>query len=185
LARIKGVALVEMVKFLRRQRAQARELLLPDLHHYLDERILVGSWYPEADVQAILKVYLELLGDKDGYEQAGILLARQNLSTIYASVIGHGESVESVLTYISGLWSNYHNSGRETATFSGGVCRIEISGFTVRSAEYCRLVGAYNGELIRVAGGTVEKTRKLACTASGGPTCVWEYDWSPDPRRPR
>src|SRR5262249_50086274 len=152
---------------------------------YLEERILVGSWYPEHDVQAITKVYLELLGDKNGYERAGILLARHNLATIYAPLMERGGSVEAVLTYISALWSNYDDTGRETATFTGAVCRIEIVGFDLRSAEYCRVVGAYNGELIQLAGGRVDKTRKVACTASGGQTCVWEYHWSPAPRRPR
>ncbi len=179
MARTKGTGLIEIVKFLRTQRTRASEILPPGLHRYLDERILVGSWYPEQDVMRLLKAVVQLIGAPDGYEKSGVLLARKNLATVYAHVVRPGQGVPAVLTYISALWSNYHDTGTETATFSANSCRIEVKDFAVCSAEYCRLIGAYNGELIERAGGKLSATRKLYCTANGDPSCVWEYDWVP------
>jgi hypothetical protein len=178
MGKTKGTALIGLVRTLRSNRARALELLPADLHHYLDQRILVGSWYPDQDVQRVLRAFIQLMGGSMGWERAGVLLARKDLSTVYANILA-GRSVEAVLTHISGLWDNYHDTGTERATFSPGKCRIELQDFSIRSGDYCRLVGAYNGELIERAGGRVENMRKVSCTSVGDPTCIWEYDWSP------
>jgi hypothetical protein len=178
MGRTKGTALIGLVKTLRSQRTRALELLPAELHHYLDERILIGSWYPDRDVQRVLKAFIQLMGGTDGWERAGVLLARKDLTTVYANVLA-GRSLEQVLTHISGLWGNYHDTGTEHASFLTGTCKIEIRDFAIRSSDYCRLIGAYNGELVERAGGRVAKTRKVSCTSRGDPSCIWEYDWSP------
>ena len=174
----KGTALIGLVKTLRSQRARALELLPAELHHYLDQRVLISSWYPDRGVQRVLKAFIQLMGAPDGWEKAGVLLARKDLTTVYANLLA-GRSVESVLTHISALWGNYHDTGTEHASFVKGKCRIEIRGFAVRNPDYCRLIGAYNGELVERAGGRVRMVRKVSCTSKGDASCIWEYDWSP------
>ncbi len=176
MARIKGAGVVELVKFLRTHKTRALEVLPPDLQHYLTERVLLGSWYPERDVMGLLTAMLEVAGVGDAYERAGAIVARRNLATIYASHIQRSDP-EAALRYISALWSNYHDTGREKATFTGSTCRIEISDFGIVDADYCRVIGAYNRELIELTGGEVRTMQKLSCTAAGDPTCVWQYEW--------
>jgi hypothetical protein len=179
MGRTKGTAVIGLVKTLRSQRARALEILPVDLHHYLDRRVLISSWYPDRDVQRILAAFIQLMGGgADGWERAGVLLARKDLSTVYANLLA-GRSVEAVLTGIAALWGNYHDTGIERASFFPGTCRIEIQDFAVRNPDYCRLIGAYNGELIERAGGLVRMVRKASCTSNGDSSCIWEYDWSP------
>ena len=179
MSRTKGVALIQMVKFLRSHRAHALEVLPGDLLHYLDERVLAGSWYPEHDILRILQAVVQLLGNPKGFEFCGAMLARSNLASIYGHVLRPGHDIRSVLSYISGLWSNYHDTGAESATFDEDHCRIELRGFDVHSAEYCRVIGAYNAELIELTGAKLRATRKLSCTARGDEFCTWEYEWWP------
>jgi hypothetical protein len=179
MGKTKGTAFVHLVRMLRAQRAGAKAILPPDLLHYLDERILVGSWYPDDDVQRVLRYFIELVGGGDiAWERAGAMLARNDLAGVYANVLGPGATVEEVLTRISGLWHNYHDTGEELATFMPGNCKIEIRGLTIKSADYCRLIGAYNAELIHLAGGRVLAMRKLSCTSRSNRSCIWEYDWA-------
>ena len=52
----KGTVMVGLVKRLRRERERARELLAPELAHYLEERINLGAWYPLEDFLALLRL---------------------------------------------------------------------------------------------------------------------------------
>src|SRR5262249_8607715 len=161
---------VQLVRTLRAQRERAVEVLPEDLHHYLDERILVGTWYPLDDVFRATRALIDLGGGGDkGWDRAGTLLARNDLHTVYAHFI-QGKNVESALRSIAALWSNYYDTGKEHATFSPGTCTIELEGFALRDAGYCRMIGAYNAELINATGGRVLATRKVACTARGQKT---------------
>jgi len=54
LAKAKGTVLVDIVKALRKNKERSRTLLPAKLLHYLDERIVIASWYPLED-------YVELL----------------------------------------------------------------------------------------------------------------------------
>jgi hypothetical protein len=114
------------------------------------------------------------------WEQLGAAGAQTDLSTVYAKLI-RGRTLDVVLGQLDGLWRSYHDTGRETATLEDGRCRIEVTGYAVVDADYCKLVGAYNREIINMAGGRVWATRKLKCTAAGDATCVWEYDYSAVP----
>src|SRR5215470_107190 len=167
MGRTKGITVVDLVKALRSQRARAHELLPPDLHHYLESRILVGAWYPDEDVQRLLRAFIQLMGGSMGWERAGTLLARKNLATVYANMLPVQHGVPRAMRLLPGLWRNYHDTGDEKAIVTKGKVRVEISGFAVRSADYCKLIGAYNGEVIQLAGGRVNATRKVACTANG------------------
>jgi hypothetical protein len=55
LAKVKGTNLISAVKLMRRNRAQALAALPPTLHHYLDERVLPTSLYPEAEPMTLAR----------------------------------------------------------------------------------------------------------------------------------
>ena len=46
MGKTKGSTVLTPVKLLRGRREEALEAFPRDLHHYLDERIVVASWYP-------------------------------------------------------------------------------------------------------------------------------------------
>lgn len=170
----KGSALIESIRVLRSQRARALELLPPELHHYLERRILVSSWYPEPDYMHLLRALRRVLGGVS-WERVGAIGARNDLTGIYAKLV-RGKSIEDVATMAPALWRNYHDTGRETVTFAKRCARFEIADFAVVDADYCKVVLGYNRELLETAGAVVLRARKVSCTASGDASCVWEYD---------
>jgi hypothetical protein len=180
MGRIKGTSFLHLVRMLRSQRARAMEVLPVALHHYLQERILAGSWYPDEDVLGVMRAFFQVVGGgEQAWERAGEVLARNDLNGVYSNVVRPGASVEQVVKHVSVLWSNYHDTGSEKASFAAGKCTIEIKDASMRSADYCRLIGGYNAAVIQVAGGRVLRMKKVSCTAEGNPTCIWEYDWLP------
>ena len=61
MAKAKGTTLSGMVRFLRRHREQAKKLLAPDLHAYLDERIHESRWYPEEHLLSLVDAMVTLM----------------------------------------------------------------------------------------------------------------------------
>jgi len=178
--RTKGSALIGPVRALRRNRVSALEVLPPELHDYLNSRILVGSWYPVEHYVALLRALSKVA--RLTWERIGALGARTDLSGGIYSNLARAGRAEDFIALIPVLWRNYHDSGREIVTFSEGRCVIELADFAVVDAEYCKSVSGYNREVIEIAGGVVWAVRKLRCTANGDRSCVWEYDWTAQKR---
>ena len=82
MANAKGTTMISFVRFLRADLGRALEILPPEHHHYLDERIALSSWYPEEDLLALIRAGTSLLrgereaalrgfGRADAHEQLG------------------------------------------------------------------------------------------------------------------
>ena len=71
MAKVKGSAILESVRILRRNKDAARKHLAPELQHYLSERVLVASWYPEISAGCIAATF-----EKNGY--AGVRVEKQS-----------------------------------------------------------------------------------------------------------
>src|SRR6478672_3107837 len=95
---VKGSNVVAAVKMLRAHRDRAVALLPPRYHHYLDERILVASWYPEGDQIELLRAVSFLLpGTPDPWMVMGRTTARGDL--------------KDTLRAASSLWQTFHDTG--------------------------------------------------------------------------
>ena len=66
MAKAKGTVMVGLVKALRRNKEKAREILPAKLFHYLDERIVVASWYPVEDYVVLLRAVGKISPSPDG-----------------------------------------------------------------------------------------------------------------------
>src|SRR5947209_7556165 len=111
-AKVKGTNMLSAVKALRMAREQARAVLPPSLHRYLDERILVSSWYPESDLMGLLSALGKLMpaGGGDPFLFMGRTTAREHLGGIYNAHVRPGD-VERTLRSGTTLWRNYHDTG--------------------------------------------------------------------------
>jgi len=178
LGKAKGTALIEAIRMLRTYRERTVEVLPKELHGYLDQRILKGTWYPESDYLQLLRALSKVI--KTPWERLGALSARNDLTTIYANLMRRRHP-EEVVTVAPVLWRNYHDTGIETVTTKSRLFRFEIVDFAAVDADYCKCVGGYNRELIEMAGGTVLWLRKVRCTANGDASCIWEYEWTGGP----
>ena len=85
-AKARGSVLTRAVRFLRRLREDARKVLPEDLQHYLSEIIEPTGWYPERDLQGILRACIQLMIDTPepvAIEEMGRWAAREHYSEIF------------------------------------------------------------------------------------------------------
>jgi hypothetical protein len=172
---VKGTNMLTAVKALRADRERARHAMPPPLHKYLDERILVSSWYPEADLLGLMRTLGRLLpSTPDPFEFMGRHTAREHLSGIYRGHVS-SSSLEVTLATAAALWRNYHDTGEMSAEPQGSRRWIlRLDRFTASSREFCRLLSGYFRELAELTGATQVDVSKIDCCLDGAAGCRWQ-----------
>ncbi len=180
MAKAKGTALINAVKALRALREEARRVLPEHLHWYLNQRILLSSWYPEEDFVQLLRALARLIPDTgmDPYEYMGRFVARVDLAGVYAHLIRKGDPV-TTLRRTSVIWGLYHDTGKEEVVDAGENHIVtQISGFEHPSRESCGTVRGWNAELAVMAGAKNVKIVHSECVLDGASACRFEMSWS-------
>ena len=178
MAKAKGTTLIGAVRHLRKNKAQAREVLPPELHHYLEERITESRWYPESDLHLLLKAMLEMIpGDRDEIlARLGAVSAREHLDGIYSHLKG-GRS-DGVARRAVALWSSQHDTGRfEITTLSANEMIMTVRDFGHPSEVMCGILGGYLAETLRIDGASDVKIQKTKCVLRGDDVCSWRRMW--------
>jgi hypothetical protein len=178
--KLKGSLIIGLVKALRFRRADAETAVPAQLQHYLSERVLAGSWYPEEDYVGLCKVLARLMaGTPDAWATFGTVAARGVLDSVYRAMIIPGSPARTLLG-VPRYWAHYHTTGRLEVTLDGdAAARIEIFDYASSSPEICRSIGAFYTEVLKTAGGREVRLVKQACRASGEPRCLWDARWLP------
>ncbi|MDB4965156.1 MAG: hypothetical protein JWN44_845 [Myxococcales bacterium] len=178
-AKVKGTNMLSAVKALRTARDQARAVLPARLHGYLEERILVSSWYPEGDLMGLLTALGKLMpAGSDPFVFMGRTTAREHLAGIYRGHVRPGD-LERTLRSGTALWRNYHDTGDLTSEFDAPLqATIRLRDFAAASREFCRLLTGYFTELLDQAGGKEVKVTKIACSLDLAPDCQWRLTWT-------
>jgi hypothetical protein len=182
LARTKGTNLIGAVKFLRRHREAARAALPPALHHYLEERVLPTSWYPEEDLVLLLRAMAPLIGDVGGnvFEVMGRVTLREHMDGVYERLL-KGDPL-TFARRVSALWQMQHDTGRLTLEMLGsGRGRYELADYGHPSREMCATIQGYIQEALVASGFAALEIRKTRCTLDGARSCVWECTWQEPP----
>ena len=63
--RVKGIALLQLVKGLRIHRELAEQILDESYHSYLNDLVSLTAWYPEEDHIALLEAMTQIVGDEE------------------------------------------------------------------------------------------------------------------------
>jgi hypothetical protein len=179
MSNVKGSNVLSAVKMLRAHRERATRLLPRHLHHYLDERIIVSSWYPEEDQLGLLRAVSFLLpGSPDPWMVMGQTAARGDLKKMYRHVVSAGNIAETARAATT-LWQSFHDTGELTiAVEEPGRGLATVRGYGATSREMCRLVGGYVSEAFATAGARDVKAVKLDCTLDGSAACTWRMAWT-------
>jgi hypothetical protein len=180
-ARIKGTAILSIVKALRAGRDEAREALPQALHHYLENRVLVSEWYPESDQLELLRALSKIIPDQgmDPWEFMGRFTARRDLSGLYKNMFRPGDPAGTLKGGVV-LWKSYHDTGRCDIVFEGdGSARVSLLDYGLPSREMCGILGGWYGELVRMSGGREAEVSHEICVHRGGEACTWTVKWQP------
>lgn len=178
MAKVKGTTLLGAVKFLRRHKDAARAALPAHLHHYLEERVLPTSWYPEQDLAALLRVMAPLMADlaADPFELMGRGSVREHMEGVYEHLL-KGDRL-TFARRVSTLWQTQHDTGRLTLVSEGpGRARYELNGYGHPSREMCATIRGYITEALVGSGFPAPRVEKRSCTLDGHGACVWECTW--------
>jgi len=176
MAKAKGTILVSIVKYLRGHKEEARRLLPPALHHYLDEKIVMSAWYPEADLIALLRAGLTLAGGASDavLDAMGRATAHEHHEGIYAHLLAR----TGTQTTTSALWSSQHDTGVMALHYeTDHQARLELTGYAHPSREMCAIVKGYIAEALRVGGATDVQAEEIRCAARGDDHCAWRCTW--------
>jgi len=178
-ARVKGSSILNAVKALRMKKDESRANLSRELHHYLEDRVLISSWYPEEDLLGLLKALVKILPDPgmDVYEFMGLMSARTDLSGVYSNMFRPGDPAGS-LKRGSVIWQSHHDTGKlEIVVASQESAVLRLAGFALPSREICGTIKGWIREHITTAGGRDVVVIKSRCVVKGDPECLFEANW--------
>ena len=177
--KVKGANVLAAVRMLRANRDRAVALLPPQYHRYLQDRVLVSSWYPESDQLELLRAVSFLLpGTPDPWMVIGRIAARDDLKDLYRALVRPGD-LKEVLRGVVVAVADLPRHRRAQADAGGGgagdgdAARLRRDG----ALEMCRVIGGYVSEVTTVAAGCDVKAAKAACVLDGAGACSWRLTW--------
>ncbi len=177
--KIKGIAMKEAVTALKHREEQARERVPARLSHYLDDSILVSSWYPEADHHALMALVAEIYvaPGKDVWFWMGQSTATHALGNLYKAMVQQGEPI-TTLKRVPKLWRLYRNVGHikvQTIGTTKGLVRLYDYPFV--TPNFSKLISGYLYGAIAISGGSKVLVN---CTSLGqkvGAPAIWTVSW--------
>jgi hypothetical protein len=175
--KIKGIAFLGVVKFLRSRRDDAQALLRPELHHFLYETVHPSGWYSEQDHVELLRAGANLYsGSPDrALELMGEFAARSHCEVYSELLVGPGSTSRTFA-----MWSSQHDTG-EMRRIREGIARLrlELVGFDDTSREHCLLLTGYFRGTFAVNGFSDASIQKVTCKLWGDDSCAWRCTWKP------
>jgi len=174
-ARAKGTVVIGLVKALRKHKERSREVLVERLHHYLDERIVVASWYPLEDYVALLRAVGKVLGNANGdtYVEMGRSAARDHMEGTY-SRLKKTVNRQAAFTLLASMYDTGEMKVLERAP---GRALLEWIGFALPTREVCETFTGYQAQRMEMQGFEDVTVRHIRCRAEGSPSCRWELAW--------
>lgn len=186
----KGSVIVGPVKFLRKRREAAREILPPELAHYLEDEIRLSAWYPETDFERLIRAAAKLMPmeERAAIEAMGAAGAHEH-TEVYGDLLRTLESSSSLFA----LWGAQHDTGELRGTSETPTrARVTLIGFDSPSETNCLLAVGYIRGGLAANGFEDLAIEKLRCVVKGDSLCEWRVSWklpgaaaSPGRRRTR
>ena len=171
----KGTVVVEAVKSLLAQRERAQEALPERLRHYLDDKIVLASWYPLEDYIDLLRVMARIGGGgrQNPCEQMGRDAARSHMQGTY-SRLNKSADRKAAMTLASSM---YDSGELRVVEREPGRAVMEMVGFALPSREVCETFTGYQSERMILLGFEDTSVKHTRCRALGAPNCFWELTW--------
>ena len=181
--KIKGSIMVEIVKFLRSRKEDARKIVPPHLQHYLSSRILSTSWHPEEDYLELMRAVVELRPAPaergvTAFEDASRDTTDAFFEGPYKALIRAGEPGRS-LNSLGALWRLRHDTGEFDVELEGQKgARVVLRDYALVHREACELVQGTLWGLVHHSGGRNVGIEHTRCRSRGEDVCEWRLSWS-------
>jgi hypothetical protein len=174
-ARAKGTVVVGLVRALRKNKERARELLPNHLLKYLDERIVVASWYPLDDYITLLRTVGKVIGKgtTETYIEMGRVAAKDHMEGTY-SRLKKSVNRQAAFTLLSSM---YDTGEMRVVERAPGRALLEWANFAQPTREVCETFTGYQMQRMEAQGFEEVHVRHTKCRAEGAGTCRWEIAW--------
>src|SRR5215468_11197282 len=127
MGRVKGITILDAVKFLRARRDEALEVLPSALRSYLDDEISQSKWYPESDMVELLRGVAKLLPGP--IDRALVMMGERSAraqTTVYGDLLRGVQSNSRTFA----LWSSQHDTGEMRSMLEApNRVRLELVGY--------------------------------------------------------
>lgn len=176
MGKAKGSVVLSAVTLLKGAKEAGRNAVPAKLLKYLDERIVVASWYPEDDLyQLILACAATFPTQSDSvFEAMGAGTAHFHLERVYADLMKKDPAARARI-----IWKAQHDTGDMTvAEETPASITYDLLGWEHASPKYCRVVGGYFAEIQRMVGARKPVFTHPICRSSGGDRCRFVVTWS-------
>jgi uncharacterized protein (TIGR02265 family) len=181
--KVKGTIMIEVVKFLRSTREEARKVVPARLQHYLDSRILATSWHPEEDYLELMRAVIELFPrsgnslDITSFEAASRASSGNYFEGPYKSLVRRGEPART-LTSLKSLWRLRHDTGEFEIEAKGDkAARVVLRDYALVARESCELVQGTLWGMLHHSGAEGIRLTHTRCRARGAEACEWDLTW--------
>lgn len=181
--RVKGTIMIEVVKYLRSYKEEARKVVAPRLQHYLDGRILATSWHPEEDYLELMRAVVELFPRTDdaleitSFEAASRASSGAYFEGPYRSLVKRGDPART-LNSLGPLWRLRHDTGEfEVRLDSGQSAVVLLRDYALVAREACELVQGTLWGMLHHSGGEEIRIAHSRCRARGDGVCEWRLVW--------
>src|SRR5262249_54434740 len=146
-AKTKGTVVLKAVKVLRSRKQESLAHLPKSLHHYLEDRIVVASWYPEDDFFQLLCACAALYpGGDAAFDMLGAATAQDHAENMYADIVKRDAASRARI-----MWKTQHDTGDLVLVEqTPKSVTYELRGWSPVSPKYCRVAGGYFTELHRL-----------------------------------
>ena len=175
MARAKGTVVVGLVRALRKDKERAKTVLPVNLVHYLQERIVVASWYPLEDYIALLRAVGKMSGrpTTETYIEMGRVAARDHMDGTY-SRLKKTVNRQAAFTLLTSMYDTGEMKVLERAP---GHALLEWNGFAQPAREVCDTFTGYQAQRMESQGFEEVTVRHIKCRAEGAPSCRWDVAW--------
>ena len=174
-ASAKGTIVVEAVKALLPHRERVAPALSPKLAAYLDQRIVLASWYPLEDYAELLRAVMRFAGAGrvNPCEKMGRDAARAHMEGTYSRFNKQADR-KAAFTLMSSM---YDSGEMRVVEREAGRAVMELVGFALPTREICDTFTGYQAERMALLGFEDATCRHTRCRVVGSPSCLWELTW--------
>ena len=175
MAHAKGTVVVEAVKALQAQGARGTSLLPAKLAHYLEQRIVLASWYALEDYAEILRALMKAAGGGrvNPCEKMGRDAARAHMEGTY-SRFNKTADRRAAFTLLSSM---YDTGELRVVEREAGHAVVELLGFALPTREICDTFTGYQAERMSILGFEDVQVKHTKCRVIGAVACVWDISW--------
>jgi hypothetical protein len=174
MAHAKGTVVVEAVKALQAQGERGTSLLPPKLAHYLEQRIVLASWYPLEDYAEILRTMMKCAGGRlNPCEKMGRDAARAHMEGTYSRFNKTADRKASFTL----LTSMYDTGELRVVERDAGHAVVELLNFALPTREICDTFTGYQAERMSILGFEDVQVHHTKCRVIGAVSCIWELSW--------